>query len=125
MLGRDDGSNILDVLPEVSPVGAGPELSPVDGAGSCRCGRSERGKGDRTCRAVFVTDDGAVRPDLADRTWGALLTAPEVEVSDPLDEAGWRQLWETGHGYAIRPEQITEPGSPPGLILRLLVRVRQ
>jgi hypothetical protein len=73
---------------------------------------------------VFATDDGGVRPDLADRTWEALLAGPEVDVSDPLDEASWAQLWEMGHGYGIRPEQISEPGSPPGLILRLLVRVR-
>ena len=52
------------------------------------------------------------------------MSAPEVDVTEPLDEADWEQLWEMGHGYAVRPEQITESGSPPGLILRLLVRVR-
>ncbi len=82
------------------------------------------GRGDRTCRSVFVTDDGAVRPDLADRTWEALVAAPEVDITSALDDADWKQLWEVGHGYAIRPDQVTETGSPPGLILRLLVRVR-
>lgn len=123
VLGQDDGSDVLDVLPEVSPSEPLPTIAGGRG-GLLSVWEIGTGKGDRTCRAVFVTDDGAVRPDLADRTWEALLAGTEVDVSDPLDEPGWEQLWEMGHGYAIRPEQISESGSPPGLILRLLVRVR-
>jgi hypothetical protein len=123
VLGRDDGTGILDVLPEVSPSEPVPTIAGGRG-GLLSVWEIGTGKGDRTCRAVFLTDDGAVRPDLADRTWEALLAGPEINVSDPLDEAGWGQLWEMGHGYAIRPEQIGESGTPPGLILRLLVRVR-
>ena len=123
LLGRDDGSSVLDVLPEVCPSEPVPTIAGGRG-GLFSVWEIGTGKGDRTCRAVFVTDDGAVRPDLAERTWETLLAAPEVDVTDALDEAGWGQLWELGHGYAIRPEQISESGSPPGLILRLLVRVR-
>lgn len=123
VLGRDDGSGVLNVLPEVSPSEPVPTIAGGLN-GLLSVWEIGTGGGDRTCRAVFVTDDGAVRPDLADRTWEALLAGPEVDASDPLDEAGWGQLWELGHGYAIRPEQISESGSPPALILRLLVRVR-
>lgn len=45
-------------------------------------------------------------------------------VSDPLDETQWGELWEFGYSYAIRPEQDAETAAPPGLVLRLLVRVQ-
>jgi hypothetical protein len=123
LFGRDDDEGILDCLPEVSPSEPIPTITGSRG-GHLSVWEVGTGKGDRTCRAVFVTDDGAVRPDLADRTWENLLTGPDVVVSDALDDAGWAQLWEVGQGYAIRPDQVTESGPPPGLILRLLVRVQ-
>lgn len=123
VIGREDGADVLDLLAEVSPAEPVPTIAGVR-PGLLSIWEVGTGKGDRTCRAVFVTDDGAVRPDIADRTWDALLEAPDVDVSDPLDEDGWQQLWEVGHGYAIRPDQVSDAGSPPGLILRLLVRVR-
>lgn len=122
VLGQDDDGGVLDILPEVSPSEPIPTIA-GERQGLLSVWEIGTGKADRTCRAVFVTDDGAVRPDLAERTWEALVDSPDVDSSDPLDEAGWEGLWETGHGYAIRPEQITQSGSPPGLILRLLVRV--
>ena len=123
LFGRHDDKGILDCLPEVSPSEPIPTIAGSRG-GHLSVWEVGTGKGDRTCRAVFVTDDGAVRPDLADRTWENLLTGPDVEASDALDDVGWAQLWETGQGYAIRPDQVTESGPPPGLILRLLVRVQ-
>lgn len=123
VLGREDGADILDAMPEVSP--AEPIPAVVGGRGGLlSLWEVGTGKADRTCRAVFVTDDGAVRPDIADRAWDALLAGPTIKVSDPLNGDEWEQLWEVGHGYAIRPDQLTESGSPPGLILRLLVRVQ-
>jgi len=123
VLGRDVASEVLESLPEVAPTEAVPAITGSRG-GLFSVWEVGTGKGDRTCRSVFVTDDGAVRPDLADRTWEALLAAPPVTVSDPLDDDAWEHQWEVGHGYAVRPEQLTESGSPPGLILRLLVRVQ-
>jgi superfamily II DNA or RNA helicase len=123
VLGHDDGADILDAMPEVSP--AEPIPAVVGGRGGLlSLWEVGTGKVDRTCRAVFVTDDGAVRPDIADRAWDALLAGPTIKVSDPLNGDEWEQLWDVGHGYAIRPDQLTESGSPPGLILRLLVRVQ-
>lgn len=123
VLGHDRGADILDAMPEVSP--AEPIPTVVGGRGGLlSLWEVGTGKVDRTCRAVFVTDDGSVRPDLADRAWDALLAGPTVKVSDALNDDEWEQLWDVGHGYAIRPDQLTESGSPPGLILRLLVRVQ-
>lgn len=123
VLVRADPSSVVDNLPEVSPSEPIPTVQGGRG-GLLSVWEIGTGKGDRTCRSVFVTDDGAARPDLADRTWEALLAAPAVDVTNPLDDADWKQLWDNGHGYAIRPEQMSESGTPPGLILRLLVRVR-
>jgi superfamily II DNA or RNA helicase len=123
VLGREERLEVLDSLPEVAPAERVPVIT-GSRAGLFSVWEVGTGKGDRTCRGVFVTDDGAIRPDLADRTWEALLTGPAVTETDPLDVAAWSHQWELGHGYAIRPEQLSESGSPPGLILRLLVRVQ-
>lgn len=123
VLGRDGAPDVLESLPEVAPAEPVPVITGSRG-GLFSVWEVGTGKGDRTCRSVFVTDEGAVRPDLADRTWEALLAAPAVSASEPLDDEAWAQQWEVGHGYAVRPEQLAESGSPPGLILRLLVRVQ-
>jgi hypothetical protein len=121
-LGREERLEVLESLPEVAPAERVPTIA-GSRAGLFSVWEIGTGKGDRTCRGVFVTDDGAIRPDLADRTWEALLAGPAVSDSDPLDDEAWAHQWELGHGYAIRPEQLAESGSPPGLVLRLLVRV--
>lgn len=123
VLGRHDATDVLESLPEVAPAEPVPVITGSRG-GLFSVWEVGTGKGDRTCRSVFVTDDGAIRPDLADRTWEELLAAPGVKASAPLDGAAWAHQWEIGHGYAIRPEQLADQGSPPGLILRLLVRVQ-
>ncbi len=123
VLGQDDAPDVLESLPEVAPAEPVPVITGSRG-GLFSVWEVGTGKGDRTCRSVFVTDEGAVRPDLADRTWESLLAAPAVSASDPLNDDAWEHQWEIGHGYAVRPEQLAESGSPPGLILRLLVRVQ-
>ena len=122
-LGVEDPSEVLDRLPEVAPTEPIPQIS-GSREGLFSLWEVGTGRGDRTCRAVFVTEDGAMRPDLANRTWDDLLAAPPVIVSDPLDETQWGELWEFGYSYAIRPEQDAETAAPPGLVLRLLVRVQ-
>lgn len=115
---------ILEALPEVSPAEPVPciagsrgglfSLWEVTGAG-----------GGRSCSPVFITDDGAVRPDLADRTWDSLIAGADPHPSDAIRDDEWDRLWDAGWNYAIRPDQLTDPnGPPPGLTLRLLVRVR-
>ena len=118
---RATAGGVLIELPEVSPA------EPVPVIGGPRPGlfalwEVGRSAGNRTCRAVFLTDSGGVRPDLADRAWDDLCTGPLARVGDRLTDEEWHRLWQAGESYAIRPEQMGD-GAPPGLILRLVARV--
>jgi len=120
--GQVEVGTVLDTLPEVSPDEPVPVVHGSRG-GMLSLWEVGSGHGDRTCRAVFVTDDGGVRPDIADRMWDELVSGPDTTTADPLDAEEWRDLWETGNGYAVRPDQAVSDGAPMGLVLRLLVRV--
>ncbi len=74
---------------------------------------------EHTATALFVTDSGAVRPDLADRTWTAL-----------TDAASWARA----DSSRARSSSASEPSPPttptethmarcPPLTLRLAARV--
>jgi superfamily II DNA or RNA helicase len=79
---------------------------------------------ERTCNAVFLTDDGGARPDLADRIWDDLIAGAEVRTSVPLGSNEWDALWDAGWGYTVRPTNGSgQIDQPPALVLRLLVRV--
>ena len=74
---------------------------------------------ERSAFAIFLTDTGAIRPDLANRLWNTLAEAPVVGSTTLLDEETFNRLHSTAadHGYR-------QPGSVlPSLILRLAVRV--
>lgn len=120
---QGDKESVLEALPEVSPAEPVPTIS-GSRAGLLSLWEVGSSRGDRTCRAVFIADDGAVRPDIADRVWDDLLSAPDLTTSESLDAEQWQKLWELGHGYAIRPDQVGGEGAPVGLVLRLLVRVQ-
>jgi len=120
LLGDGAPGDVLVALPEVSPAESVPA---VVGARAGLFSLWEVGSGgDRTCRAVFLTESGGVRPDLAERTWDDLCACRAVSSGAPLTPDEWDQLWRAGEAYAIRPEQMAA-GSPPGLILRLIARV--
>jgi superfamily II DNA or RNA helicase len=121
LLGPPATGDVLSVLPEVSPA---EPIPVIDGAprGLFAMWEVGRSAGDRTCRAIFLTEAGGVRPDLADRAWDALCAGPAVRSGAPLTDDEWHRLWQAGEAYAVRPEQIGD-GSPPGLILRLVTRV--
>ena len=74
---------------------------------------------ERSALAIFLTDSGGVRPDLADRLWNTLAEAPTIESTTILDTETFNRLRVTAadHGYR-------QPGrSLPSLVLRLAVRV--
>lgn len=113
--------DVLVVLPEVSPAEPVPVIDSVR-PGVFALWEVGRGPQDRTCRAVFLTESGAVRPDLAERAWDDLCRGPSLCTGEPLTDEEWQQLWDAGEAYAIRPELVGD-STPPGLILRLVARV--
>lgn len=114
----------IDGIPEVSPAEPVPVIDgAVRGLFSLWevAGSDEE---DRTCSAVFLTERGGARPDLAERTWDALVDGMQVRSSEPLGAGEWQALWSAGWGYAVRPaEDGARLDRPPALTLRLLVRV--
>jgi hypothetical protein len=114
---------ILETLPEVSPAEPVPAINGTRG-GLFSLWEVAGAGGVRTCVPVFVTDDGAARPDIADRVWDSLVTDAVPQPSCPLSDDEWDELWDTGWSYAVRPDQPGDAATPPpGLVLRLLVRV--
>lgn len=114
---------ILETLPEVSPAEPVPAIVGPSG-GLFSLWEVTGVGGSRSCAPLFLTDAGAPRPDLADRVWDALVAGATPQPSDPLPGDDWDGLWDAGWSYAIRPDQLGHPtGPPPGLTLRLLVRV--
>jgi superfamily II DNA or RNA helicase len=76
---------------------------------------------DRTYTALFLTDSGAVRPDLAERIWISLAGSPGFEESTVLGSATFTKLRSTAADHTYR-----EPdGGNPSLVLRLAARVER
>ncbi len=73
---------------------------------------------DRSCLALFVTDSGAVRPDLADRIWTALAEQPCGTETTELDPDTLAKLRALAADHAYRRHD----GAVPSLTLRLAVR---
>jgi len=74
---------------------------------------------DRTAMAIFISDTGAVRPDLADRLWTSLAETAAIGVSTVLDNQTFDRLHVAAadHGYRAPGDAM------PLLVLRLAVRV--
>jgi superfamily II DNA or RNA helicase len=77
------------------------------------------GGGDRTCVAFFVTDSGAIRPDIAERLWVSVAERPEPHSVAVLGHEMLRRLHATAADHAYRQPD----GKIPSLILRLAIRV--
>jgi superfamily II DNA or RNA helicase len=122
VIGADGGAQVLDVLPEVSPAETVPAMKGRVG-GYLSIWEVVSRNGGRNCRAVFLTMEGAMRPDLADQYWKQLIEGTAVTVGESLGEQQWNELWNVGQAYAIRPDQDHDSESSPALVLRLLVRV--
>jgi hypothetical protein len=120
----EDSTSVWELLPEVSPVEPVPTITGTR-PGSFSLWEVTRQAGDKTCIPVFLTTDGAARPDLAERVWSELISGAEVSAEAPLESEAWNSLWDAGWGYAVRPDQANMASSPPpGLVLRLLVKVQ-
>lgn len=80
----------------------------------------------RDCFAIFVTDEGDVRPDLAERIWLRLGEGTETRQGPPLEPAAWAQLHRLGQDYgysACAGLAPVESWEAPWLVLRLVLRV--
>jgi superfamily II DNA or RNA helicase len=74
---------------------------------------------DRTAAALFVTDTGAIRPDLAERIWTGLTQEVELGARTVLSEAELARL----RSVAIDHTYRDPAGAVPSLALTLAVRV--
>jgi superfamily II DNA or RNA helicase len=82
----------------------------------------------RDCFALFVTETGSVRPDLAERIWFRLCDGSDVEHGSPLDPQTWADLHRLGmdYGYSSCANLApVETWQVPWLVLRLVVRVER
>lgn len=115
---------VLRHLPEVSPQEPIPVV-PGSREGIWTLWEVGASDGRRTCNPIFLTAEGANRPDIADRVWDELVAGTAiVGTADPLGEDQWRDLWSAGWDYSARPSDSAMDGDgPSGLLLRLLVRV--
>lgn len=105
-------------LPEVVP---GEPVPVVEGAAAGWWTMWEVITGrDRSCTALFVTDVGTVRPDLAERMWTALAEEPAFGSSSLLDDETFDRLRATAIDHCFRE---TGESDLPVLTLRLVVRV--
>jgi hypothetical protein len=76
---------------------------------------------ERTTSALFVTDAGAVRPDLADRTWVELAELADLRASHVLTDLEFDRLRTLAADHTYRDPH----GAIPSLTLELAVRVEQ
>jgi superfamily II DNA or RNA helicase len=114
---RDAGRPFHGTVP---PVVAGEPVPVLEGATSGWWTMWEvRAGAEHTATAIFVTDSGAVRPDLADRTWTALTECHEVGPSRQLTSEEYERLRSLAADHTYRDAH----GAVPALTLRLAARV--
>lgn len=114
---RDAGRRVDGPAPEVV---AGEPVPVIEGATSGWWTMWEvRAGGERTATSLFVTDAGAVRPDLADRTWTALTERRELGACRPLAGKEFERLRSLAADHTYRDPH----GAVPALTLRLAARV--
>ena len=111
--GRQADGNLPDVV-------AGEPVPMMRGSASgwwtmweIRCGA------ERTAAALFITDTGTVRPDLAERTWIALASGSAVGPTRPVSAVDLDRLRSLAADHEYRDPR----GTVPSLLLRLAVRV--
>jgi hypothetical protein len=82
----------------------------------------------RDCVALFASDAGAVRPDLAERLWAVLAGSPDVRTGSPLKAEILSRLWQLGADHGWRAASALAGENPllaPWLVLRLVVRFEE
>jgi hypothetical protein len=114
---RDAGRRVDGTVPQVV---VGEPVPVLEGATSGWWTMWEvRAGAEHTATALFVTDSGAVRPDLADRTWTALTEWPELGASRQLESQEFERLRALAADHTYRDPH----GAVPALTLRLAARV--
>jgi hypothetical protein len=114
---RDVGRRVDGTVPQVV---AGEPVPVLEGATSGWWTMWEvRTGAEHTAAALFVTDSGAVRPDIADRTWTALTECSDVGPSRPLTSEEFERLRILAADHTYRDSH----GAVPALTLRLAARV--
>lgn len=113
----DGGEKVDPSLPEVLPTEPVPQIG---GAVSGWWTMWETAAGaQRSAVAMFLTDSGAFRPDLADRLWASLAEGIAMQSGTTLDPDTHERLRTLAAEHAYR-----DPGGAvPSLVLRLAVRV--
>lgn len=108
-------------------VGELPEIAPGEPVPSIRAATPGwwtmweiRAGTERTASALFVTDNGAVRPDLAERIWTGLTDATEILTPVVLSDADMERLRTIAADHTYRDSR----GSTPSLTLRLAARAQ-
>ncbi len=115
---RDAGRRVDGTVPQVV---AGEPVPVLEGTTSGWWTMWEvRTGSEHTATALFVTDSGAVRPDLADRTWTALTECPELGGSRQLTSEEFERLRALAADHTYRDPH----GAVPALTLRLAARVQ-
>ncbi|HXF72365.1 MAG TPA: hypothetical protein VNO79_07130, partial [Actinomycetota bacterium] len=117
---------VLRRLPEAAPAEPVPEVrAGTPGIWALWEVRPHGTAGLRDCFALFVSEGGTIRPDLAERLWISLSRAERVEVGPPLTAGEWERLMALGadHAYAACA-RLAPPDAwrAPWLIPRLVVR---
>jgi superfamily II DNA or RNA helicase len=120
---------VLDELPEVAPGEPVPLVTgQTAGWWSLWEVRPEGEGRARDCFALFTTDTGSVRPDLAERLWAALAAVEHVQGSPPPAGETLERLWRAGADHGWRAASVLAAGRAlcaPWLALRLMVRVEE
>ncbi|MEX2548417.1 MAG: helicase-related protein [Chloroflexota bacterium] len=114
---RDGGRGVDGSIPQIVPGEPVPVLS---GSTSGWWTMWEIRTGtEHTAAALFVTDTGAVRPDIAERTWIALTETGESGLTRPLRNEEFERLRVLAADHTYRDTH----GAIPSLTLRLAARV--
>lgn len=117
---------LLDRMPEIAP---GEPVPIVDAASQGWWAAVELAVGptidQRAVFAIFRTDSGGIRPDLAESVWERIIENTEVDGTRVLDPTAWKMLRSTAidHGWSVHQRLAARSvADVPSVRLRLVVR---
>ena len=121
-----DVAEMLERVPEAAAVESLPRIDGAEAGLWTLWEVTPDGSPTRDCVAVFSTEDGKVRPDLAEAIWTRLIEGVVPIASAALKQDEWDNVMRMGldHAYAaclnLKP---AEAWTSPWVTLRLAVRV--
>lgn len=117
--------HVLGAMPEVAPGESLPQVR-ADVAGIWTLWEVSTGGPHRDCFALFRTETGRMRPDLAETLWLRLASGTEVSRAAPLDHHAWSDLHrmaeEYGYGVVSQALPDGDHSSAVWMVMRLAVR---